>query len=171
MDAKDRISAQQKILQMQLSHQDKQDALDVRREGLQIQAGIASGNQQDRKEWHEYLKRKDAAELAEKQRKADEDLMLHYDQLEIQAGKIKNEEARKKALANLKKRRSEAEDRMAGRVGATEDGQPDSKGRHVAKPGGTKAEQQTEAIKKALGSNYDPKKKYTVDKQGNIYEE
>lgn len=165
MDAKDRMSAAQKVLKMQLDAELKREGLDLKRQLLSMQAGNQNAAREDRKDWHEYQKEKDKEDRALKQEIADNNLIANFDKLEINANKIKDPEARKSALKKLNMRRQQAEDRIAGRD--IDDTKPDSKGRTMAKPGGS----QKEKIQAALGDKYDPNKKYRVDSQGNIYEE
>lgn len=148
IDGQHRLTAAQKVLQMQLKHEEKTNDQALKLLMVQTTAGAQSASLSERTDFHDRELSLRERELASKQEKADSDVLTNFDKLEIAASKIKDPEARKTALKRLNKRRQDAEDRMAGRDVPPE-GQADSKGRFVAKPGVPPEADWIKAAKKA----------------------
>ena len=55
IEPSDRLSAAQKVLKMQLDSELKREGLDIRREGMQLQANIAAGNRDLKKGQNEFM--------------------------------------------------------------------------------------------------------------------
>jgi hypothetical protein len=165
------------------SFRDKEAARHNRRsESIQ-----AAGQSNSERHWKEEMQLK-KDEAKRKQEKDDQATILNYDDKLVKAGKIKDEETRKKTIKALNQEKEEALHRMRNRDNSDDSGKPDELGRYKGKEGDSKGGKQAavpkdskeepkqqvasgpllDQVKSTLGKNYDSSKQYTVDEQGNI---